>query len=274
LISWVVGREDIVKKSIMNYWIDVVIAIAFVISSISGLVFLLPVGWGTSVDGTRIVGLPYSLWDQLHIWGSLAMVIGVGAHLILHAKWILTMSRCLLGDRASSRAVDADAATNGANPRRRRFLRLGWTAVGGGALLAACGGLIAALVDTVGTDAEGEGAKLLTGSESKDQIDKALDGDVGFSAAVERGQAGTQPAEATDTPTPTQEQDAVVAPATSATATSTATPEPTPTSEPAEELCVRCPRGLVNDPYPGRCHRYVDKDADGLCDYSIPEPCG
>ncbi len=29
-----------------------------------------------------------------------------------------------------------------------------------------------------------------------------------------------------------------------------------------------CPRGLVNDPYPGKCKRYVDKNGNGICDLS------
>lgn len=33
-----------------------------------------------------------------------------------------------------------------------------------------------------------------------------------------------------------------------------------------------CPRGLVNDTYPGACSRYVDTNKDGICDHSQPEP--
>jgi hypothetical protein len=33
-----------------------------------------------------------------------------------------------------------------------------------------------------------------------------------------------------------------------------------------------CPKGLVNDPYPGRCGRYTDTNADGICDLSQPQP--
>jgi hypothetical protein len=36
-----------------------------------------------------------------------------------------------------------------------------------------------------------------------------------------------------------------------------------------QEGRVACPRGLINDPYPGRCHLYVDSDGDGICDYSV-----
>jgi hypothetical protein len=33
-----------------------------------------------------------------------------------------------------------------------------------------------------------------------------------------------------------------------------------------------CPKGLVNDPYPGACRRYVDTNGDGICDLSQSEP--
>jgi hypothetical protein len=36
----------------------------------------------------------------------------------------------------------------------------------------------------------------------------------------------------------------------------------------ATGLWKTCPYGLVNDPYPGRCFRYVDTNNDGICDRS------
>ena len=33
-----------------------------------------------------------------------------------------------------------------------------------------------------------------------------------------------------------------------------------------------CPKGLVNDEYPGSCPRYVDTDENGICDHSEPAP--
>jgi hypothetical protein len=30
-----------------------------------------------------------------------------------------------------------------------------------------------------------------------------------------------------------------------------------------------CPRGLVNDPYPGKCHHCVDTTGDGFCAYPV-----
>jgi len=33
-----------------------------------------------------------------------------------------------------------------------------------------------------------------------------------------------------------------------------------------------CPKGLVNDEYPGECSRYIDTDENGICDHSEPAP--
>ncbi|XRO75311.1 hypothetical protein ACO3TA_00045 [Methanocaldococcus sp. 28A] len=33
-----------------------------------------------------------------------------------------------------------------------------------------------------------------------------------------------------------------------------------------------CPFGIVNDPYPGKCGRYIDTNHDGICDHSEPAP--
>ena len=39
-----------------------------------------------------------------------------------------------------------------------------------------------------------------------------------------------------------------------------------------ETFTVACPFGITNDPYPGQCRRYIDRDGDGICDLSIPQP--
>ena len=52
---------------------------------------------------------------------------------------------------------------------------------------------------------------------------------------------------------------------TGAADTGTATGSDTNASESYE---VACRRGIVNDPYPGVCHDYVDTDSNGICDLS------
>jgi hypothetical protein len=42
---------------------------------------------------------------------------------------------------------------------------------------------------------------------------------------------------------------------------------------PADALAWdNCPKGLVNDPYPGACRRYVDTNGDNICDLSQSKP--
>jgi hypothetical protein len=56
-------------------------------------------------------------------------------------------------------------------------------------------------------------------------------------------------------------------------------PLPTPPAVPEQEDGIAptqrpvtaCPYGLVNDPYPGECRRYVDANGNGLCDLSEPD---
>jgi len=44
----------------------------------------------------------------------------------------------------------------------------------------------------------------------------------------------------------------------------------TPAPQSDSQVKTECPFGLVNDPAPGRCRRYVDKNGNGFCDYSEP----
>jgi len=47
--------------------------------------------------------------------------------------------------------------------------------------------------------------------------------------------------------------------------------QPTLVSAPAVKTSgVACPSGVLNDPYPGHCRRYVDNNSNGYCDLSEP----
>ena len=71
------------------------------------------------------------------------------------------------------------------------------------------------------------------------------------------------------TATPTAVGEVTATPAPAATATPAVTIEPLATATPAAVLTTaRCPYGLVNDPYPGKCRRYVDSNGNGYCDLS------
>jgi hypothetical protein len=98
------------SKAKLNYAIDLVIAGAFVLAALSGLVlFFVPSGY----QGGRnphylqpVLFLTTREWDAVHTWSSLAMIAGVGAHLIVHWNWMLCMTRRLLKQALQSGAQE------------------------------------------------------------------------------------------------------------------------------------------------------------------------
>jgi NAD-dependent dihydropyrimidine dehydrogenase PreA subunit len=93
------------NRALANFIVDAAIAAAFVVSAVSGLVFLVPAGW-LSVPGTAAgsaLGVEYATWRTLHDWTALIMIAGVVLHTALHWRWVTTMVRRLAGAQAQTR---------------------------------------------------------------------------------------------------------------------------------------------------------------------------
>jgi cytochrome b subunit of formate dehydrogenase len=88
------------NKVWLNYALDAVIALAFILASISGLVFLFA-GSGGYQGGrnpdfqTEVLGISRWTWSDLHTWTGLVMIAGVMIHLLLHWKWIVCVTKRL-----------------------------------------------------------------------------------------------------------------------------------------------------------------------------------
>jgi hypothetical protein len=98
----------------VNFWVDVLIGVAFVVAAASGVV-LLVMGSGGGYRGGRgaagireVLFLGRTTWKDLHDWSGIAMMAGVLGHLVLHARWIGCMSRNLFRKAASRRAAVKD----------------------------------------------------------------------------------------------------------------------------------------------------------------------
>ena len=227
------------KKATLNYWGDMAIGAAFAVSAVSGLVFLLPAQKNT------VLGIGLATWDLVHIWASLAMIVGVLAHLVLHWNWIACMTRKNLAVRAkASRAAERPEGTL---LGRRRFLnRVG--------IMAVCAVLPALLLRALTDDVEASAEAALPSSSSSSSA----------SAVAVPSVAATAAASPTVQAQPTASE----------AATTIETPvQAAPTAVAGTALLtgpVASRNGIRYDPYPGRCRLYVDKDGDGYCDYSIP----
>jgi hypothetical protein len=80
----------------LNYWMDVSSGAAFLVSAVSGLVFLLPAG-SAAQPTASVLGISHTLWDQVHTWAGLGMIAGVLVHLAPHREWVGAMTRKVLG---------------------------------------------------------------------------------------------------------------------------------------------------------------------------------
>jgi len=271
-----------VKRSKLNYWVDMFIGATLVTSAVSGLVFLLPAG------NASALGVSYRTWSTVHTWSSLAMIGGAGMHLLLHWKWLVTMTNRMIMPLRDAQVDGAGANASGMT--RRRFLRLGL-------------GAAAATVAAAYAIAAGSGAAEGTGAASV-PADGSSDGQTGTGAATDPPEKDRASSAAAQESAPSEETSSPSSPEKAEAGAADAAPEPeasseeqpqstaagegaesdsdlaedvqadsspAETEEPAqqEELGVACLFGLVNDPYPGRCRRYTDSNEDGICDCSV-----
>jgi len=97
--------------------VDITIAIAVLMSGVSGIVLWLagPGGYQGGQNpnyGMSILGLSRGAWDDLHLWTSLIMGAGVLLHLALHWSWIMGVSRRLSAKQATRPAPSLSNQTN------------------------------------------------------------------------------------------------------------------------------------------------------------------
>jgi hypothetical protein len=96
------------SKAKLNYAIDVMIGLTFILSALSGIIlFFAPSGY----QGGRnpyymqpVLFLTTHGWNEVHTWSSISMIAGVGAHLVLHWTWMVCMTKRLLKSAWSPKA--------------------------------------------------------------------------------------------------------------------------------------------------------------------------
>lgn len=99
------------RRALVNFIVDSAIAAAFLVSAVSGLVFLVPGGWLSLMgSATTALGVSFATWRTLHDWSAVVMIAGVVLHTALHWRWVTTMVRRLAGGgRTQARPAAATA---------------------------------------------------------------------------------------------------------------------------------------------------------------------
>jgi hypothetical protein len=76
------------SKTKFNFWLDVVLFVAFLVTVITGLLVWLVIPSGPAGRTFILLGMARHIWIDIHSWFGVGMLAGVALHLILHYKWI------------------------------------------------------------------------------------------------------------------------------------------------------------------------------------------
>jgi len=102
------NRAKKTSKARINYYVDIIIAISFVLVALSGLILFFA-GSGGYQGGRNpryareTLGFSRLLWKDLHDWGGIVMMGGVFLHLVLHWKWIVCMTGNVFKRRSTAK---------------------------------------------------------------------------------------------------------------------------------------------------------------------------
>lgn len=102
------------KRSRVNFVVDALITVGFLLVAISGVV-LLAAGQGGYQGGRNphavreALALSRWTWRSLHDWGAAAFAGGVLLHIGLHWKWIVCMIRSKSAKRRAHQCTTVEA---------------------------------------------------------------------------------------------------------------------------------------------------------------------
>lgn len=108
--KWVVGMvqrvyHQLLDRSVMNsgtrfnILIDSVVALSFFICAISGLYFL----FFPESSGAVSLVFDSAVWDMLHTWSGIVMIIAAIIHFSIHWNWVVKVSKRIFNSLGSIR---------------------------------------------------------------------------------------------------------------------------------------------------------------------------
>jgi hypothetical protein len=77
-----------ISKYKWNAWLDAAIFMAFVVTTITGVLLWLALPTGSGSNYYIYWGLSKSTWVAIHDWAGVAMLVGLLAHILLHWDWV------------------------------------------------------------------------------------------------------------------------------------------------------------------------------------------
>jgi hypothetical protein len=112
------GGASLSRGSRVNVLVDAIVALSFVLVAVSGIYFLLVPSGG--FQGGRNVGwdpgylFSRNTWDMIHSWSGAILIAGSAAHLWIHWRWVVNVTKRALSavapqHRRRSTGIDLEA---------------------------------------------------------------------------------------------------------------------------------------------------------------------
>lgn len=78
----------------INLWANFMLAVSFVLCSLSGVYFMFVSGSRQAVDP----GILFSriVWDMIHTWTGILMIVAALVHFVIHWRWVINNAERLL----------------------------------------------------------------------------------------------------------------------------------------------------------------------------------
>jgi hypothetical protein len=81
-----------ISKTKWNKWLDAVIFIALVLTAWTGLILWLILPDGRGSGYSLFLGVPKSIWVNVHDWAGVAMLAGLLMHFVWHWEWVVRVA--------------------------------------------------------------------------------------------------------------------------------------------------------------------------------------
>ena len=88
--------STVMTNAKLNYVVDFLMGISFCITALSGLVIFLFLPRGARQGGFQeFFGITKGTWTTMHNWMGILLILFVLIHLILHWRWIFSMTKAI-----------------------------------------------------------------------------------------------------------------------------------------------------------------------------------
>ncbi len=83
------------NKLKINYFVDIVAFISFLITAVTGIIIFIFIPTGESRGGVHSTLLGYGRhdWGAIHDWAGIVMTIAALLHIVLHWNWIVDTTK-------------------------------------------------------------------------------------------------------------------------------------------------------------------------------------